>query len=171
MADAARPKWRRVMNDAEVVVPALAHIAAEHRDLDRRIKRLWHHVRQPIDENLLPAALAELVLHLQELHDVMNHHFEAEAAGGYLEEAVARVPRLARAADAIEGHHPELLRDVSKLVESAKNAKPSIETWEQMRVVFARFAGKLLAHETVENRILQQGFNGDPALFDLDKDR
>jgi iron-sulfur cluster repair protein YtfE (RIC family) len=159
------------MNGAETVAHALAHIAAEHRDLERRATRLFQRVRQRIDEDSLPVSIAGLTLNLQELRDLMKHHFAQEAAGGYLEEAVARVPRLAGAADAVEKQHPELLRDLSALAESVKTAEPSIDAWEQLGVGVAAFTCKLLAHEVEENRILHEGFNEDPALFDLDNDQ
>ena len=159
------------MNGAETVAHALAHIAAEHRDLEQRATRLFQLVKQRIDEDALPVAMAELTLNLQELRDLMQYHFAQETAGGYLEEAVARLPRLAGAADAVERQHPELLCDSSALLESAKTAQPSIDAWKQLGVGVARFTDELLAHEIEENRILQEGFNEDPALFDLDKDQ
>jgi hypothetical protein len=157
------------MQGAERATQRLAHIAAEHRDLGRRARQVFQLVRRPVEESALPAALTELATHLRDLSDLMRRHIAQETAGGYLEEAVARVPQLAGAADAIERQHPDLLRDVAALVDASENATPSLATWKQIGGAAATFAGKLLAHETEESRILQQGFNEDPALFDLDK--
>ena len=106
-------------------------------------------------------------MRLRELRDFMKGHFAKEAAGGYLEEAVVRVPRLAAEADTIEGQHPGLLREINGMLEKMAKAEPTAEAWRNGDAV-AAFAAALLCHETAENRILQQGFNEDPALFDLD---
>jgi hypothetical protein len=159
------------MQSTERPTQRLAHIAVEHRDLARRASQLFHLVRRPIEERALPAALADLATHLRDLSDLMRRHITQETAGGYLEEAVARVPRLAGDADAIERQHPDLLRDVAALVDVSEKATPSLDIWKQIGGAVAQFAGKLLAHETEESRILQQGFNADPALFDLEQNR
>jgi hypothetical protein len=159
------------MQGTERPTQRLTHIAAEHRDLGRRARQLFQLVRRPIEESALPTVIAELATHLRDLSELMKHHIAQETAGGYLEEAVARVPRLAGAADAIERQHPDLLRDVAALVDLSDRATPSLDIWKQIGGAVAQFAGKLLAHETEESRILQQGFNEDPALFDLEKNR
>jgi hypothetical protein len=157
------------MKGAEQSTQGLTHIAAEHRGLERRATQLTQLVRRPIEDSALPTALSELTTNLRDLRDLLRRHIAQETAGGYLEDAVARVPRLARDADAIERQHPDLLRDAAALVDIAKNSTPSLDVWKRLGDVVAQFAGKLLAHETEEGRILQQGFNEDPALFDLDK--
>ena len=159
------------MNGTEQPTQRLVHIAAEHRGLERRASQLFQLVRRSIEESSLPAALAELTTRLGDLRDLLRRHIAQETAGGYLEEAVARVPRLAPYADAIERQHPDLLRDVAALVEISKQLTPSHDSWKRIGDAVAQFAGTLLAHEMEESRILQQGFNGAPALFDLDKNR
>ena len=156
------------MKGADQPTQGLTHIAAEHRGLERRAIQLAQLVRRPIEVAALPPALAELTTNLRELRDLLRSHITEETAGGYLEEAVARVPRLARDADAVERQHPDLLRDAAALVDIANSATPSFDAWKRLGDAVAQFADKLLAHETDETRILQQGFNEDPALFDLD---
>jgi hypothetical protein len=159
------------MNGTEQPTQRLAHIAAEHRGLERRASQLIQLVRRPVEIFALPEALAELAMQLRELNDLLKAHIAQETAGGYLEEAVAQVPRLAAVADAVERQHPDLLREMAVLVARSEKVAPSIDAWTEIGGAVARFAGKLLAHETEESRILQHGFNGDPALFDLDKNR
>jgi hypothetical protein len=48
---------------------------------------------------------------------------------------------------------------------------PSVDVWQQIGGAVAQFVSKLLAHVSEESRILQQGFNEDPALFDLEENR
>jgi hypothetical protein len=159
------------MNGTEQPTHGLAHIAAEHRGLERRASQLIQLARRPVEESALPEALATLAMQLRELNDLLKAHIAQETAGGYLEEAVARVPRLAVDADAVERQHPDLLREMAALVERSEKLAPAIDAWTKIGRAIMRFAGKLLAHETEETRILQQGFNEDPALFDLDRNR
>jgi hypothetical protein len=65
----------------------------------------------------------------------------------------------------------DVVVDVAALVDISDKATPSVDVWQQIGGAVAQFAGKLLAHETEESRILQQGFNEDPALFDLEENR
>jgi hypothetical protein len=146
-------------------------IIAEHRDLQRRCNQLRQLISQPREEAGLTAAIGELSLQAREMRDLLKLHLMREAAGGYLEEAVARVPRLSPEADAVERQHPELLRELAALIEAVKTAKPSLDDWQRIGRTVERFVVKLLAHESAENQILQQGFNEDPAIFDLDRDR
>ena len=81
------------------------------------------------------------------------------------------MPRLAKEADEIERQHPSLLLDVAATLAAVRTAKPSPEAWRQVGDAVAHFARRILEHETAEDRILQQGFNADPALFDLSNNR
>jgi hypothetical protein len=147
---------------------SLLHLASEHREMERRARQLVHLVEKPLEEIQIPAATLDLQLHLRELRERLKRHFAEEAAGGYLEEAVARMPKLATDADAVERQHPQLLRDLAALTESAAVVRSSSDAWNQIGIVVRRVAGDVLAHEMAENRIVQQGFNEDPDLFDLD---
>jgi hypothetical protein len=149
---------------------SLKHIAGEHRDLWFRARRLIELVSEVRNEQAMQSAFTELKSQLVELGDLMQRHLAEEAAGGYLEEAVARVPRLAHEADRIDGQHPSLTREVAALVETTTTTIPSLEAWLQIGAAVERFGRKLLAHEEAENRILQEGFNEDPALFDFPKE-
>ena len=120
------------MKGAEQSTQGLTHIAAEHRGLERRATQLIQLVRRPIEDGALPTALAELTTNLRDLRDLLRRHIAQEMTGGYLEEAVARVPRLARDADAIERQHPDLLRDAAALVNIAKNSTPSLDAWKRL---------------------------------------
>lgn len=147
---------------------SLLHLASEHREMERRVRQLFRLVEKPLEEIQMPAAALDLHLHLREMRERMKRHFAEEAAGGYLEEAVARMPKLAVDADAVERQHPQLLRDLADLTESAAVIRSSSDAWNQIGIVVRRVAGDVLAHERAENRILQQGFNEDSDLFDLD---
>ena len=144
----------------------LGVIAAEHHELERRAKRLSKVARTPFNDQSLPLLFSELRREMSELSDLLQKHLDCEAAGGYLEEAVARVPALAHRADAIESDHPVLVLEMSGLVEAIKNATPTAAEWRSISRALESLTAKLLAHERAENQILQRGFNEDPALFD-----
>jgi hypothetical protein len=170
-AESARVGSCDVLSNTDQIAHGLANIVAEHRDLQRRCNQLRQLVSQPREEAGLTAGIGELSLQVRELRDLLKRHLVREAAGGYLEEAIARVPRLSPDADAVERQHPELLRELAALIEAVKTAKPSLDDWQRIGRTVERFVVKLLAHESAENQILQQGFNEDPAIFDLDRDR
>jgi hypothetical protein len=93
------------------------------------------------------------------LREQMRLHFAKEAAGGVIEEAVARLPRLAREAAAVEREHPELLQCIDQAIKLAEQAGPSTEEWENVRTSVEAFVVRILAHEAAENLLLQLGFN------------
>ena len=142
------------MKRTEHATQRFAQIAAEHRNSKQRASQLLQLVRRPIEESPLPTALSELPTHLRDLSKLMRRHIAWETAGGYLDEAVARVPRLAGDADVIERQHADLRRDVAVLVDISKYATSSLDIWKQMGGAVAQFVGKLLPHETEESRIL-----------------
>ena len=146
--------------------PSLQHIAEEHHELARSVQSLRKLLVEPIAEQQLDEAFVELRTRLGELLRRMDAHFRQEAAGGYLEEAVARAPRLATMADALEREHPQLYAAVERLLKAAAELDVSSEAWGQIAAEYGEFARCMLAHEANENRLLQQGFNADPALFD-----
>jgi Hemerythrin HHE cation binding domain len=168
MDSARRWKERWEMNGVEHVNRPLTQIAAEHRNLQRRASRLVRAAREPLAEQNFAVVREQLTAEVVELRDLFKGHLAREEAGGYLEEAVARVPRLAHEADSVEQQHPGLLAEMAALIETIKAAKPSPSDWAAISRAVVAFAGKLLAHEAAENHILQEGFNADPALFDIE---
>ena len=145
---------------------SLESIAIQHRGLKERIDGLCQLMCNPTDRFFFADAFFKVKLQLGELRDFMKYHFAQEASGGYLEDAVVRLPRLGVSADVIEREHPLLLREIEALIERAGNTTHSLEEWRQFREGITVFARKLTAHEAAENRILQLGFNEDPSLFE-----
>lgn len=154
------------MNSIGHSIHSLGSIAIQHCELKERIGRLCQLMCKPADPLSLQDTFNEAKGQLGELRDFMNIHLEHEALGGYLEDAVARLPRLGVSADIVEREHPVLLREIDTLIERTRNATLSLEEWEQLREATITFAQKLTEHETAENRILQLGFNEDPSLFE-----
>jgi hypothetical protein len=154
------------MNGIEHTANTLESVAAQHRHLKEQVGTLCRLMCQPFDENCLKERAAAVHRQLGELRDFLEYHLAQEAFGGYLEDAVARLPRLGSVADEIERQHPLLFAELDALIVRAKRAEPTIEHWHEIGEDVATFARKLMEHEAAENRILQQGFNEDPALFE-----
>ncbi len=111
---------------------------------------------QPGDQawSELPARFEGLLLYLKQ-------HFAEEEAGGLLEEAICRLPRLGPQATVLERQHEPLLRDCSELVERAEVCGSSKELWKGLAQDYGQFIKALLTHEAAENRLAEQAFNAE----------
>ena len=137
----------------------LGHLLGQHRDLHARLLALRadfaaeHAAAQP--------PLAAIRDRLLDLRDHLRDHFEQEEKGGFLEESIARMPRLSGAAREVVAEHPRLLAELDTLLESLPTRDIPREVWEVAVRCFADFTDHLLAHERNENAVVQQGYNED----------
>jgi iron-sulfur cluster repair protein YtfE (RIC family) len=154
------------MNSTSHYQSLVMDIAHEHRELQQRLKELRHLAERTVSADNLPSALSEIVEALLSLRLQMEQHFRKEEAGGVMEEAVARLPRLADQAAHIQEEHPRLLQLLDKTVQLAEVAGPKLADWEQVRPAVTEFTTAMLTHEAAENRVLQQGFNEDLGAFE-----
>ena len=103
------------------------------------------------------------------MHALREHlrcHFEKEEEGGFLEESIARMPRLGPAVAAIMKQHPSLLAELDALIKLLSAGDRSPATWEQASRVYECFAAHMQAHERTENAVVQEGYNEDLGLSD-----
>lgn len=140
----------------------LGHVLAEHQDLFNRLAaaRKAFAAKAPLE----PDKLAALQQSLSGLRDHLHEHFTQEERGGFLEEAVARMPRLGSAMATLVAEHPALLAELDKIIAFLPSSGPSVAAWEQAREAFAGFADRMLAHERSENAVVQEGYNEDLGL-------
>lgn len=138
----------------------MAHILAQHRELHD----LLVESRTAFEASAGSAAAAHG--RLERLREHLARHFAQEEEGGFLEESLARMPRLAGAAREVLDEHPVLLADLDRLLErlAARDIAPG--AWRQAGHAFEAFASRLLAHERNENAVVQQGYNEDLGLAD-----
>ena len=135
------------------------HMLSEHRRLDQLIRRTLATV--PSWEELdaadwLPRVRSGLVAIQLEL----AHHFRAEEQGGCLEEAVARCPQLSAEVQKIEAQHDDLLARLGELMDRCQCCGK--QTPQQARCLeqeLRQIIRELRLHETLEKKIMQQGFN------------
>jgi hypothetical protein len=128
----------------------LGHVLAEHHDLFCRLsaaRTAFSEVRPSVDT-------------LARLHE----HFAKEEHGGFLEESVARMPRLGKGAAAIMKQHPALLAELDNVLAGLPSSVDEAEAWLQASRDFEAFTTHMLAHERSENAILQEGYNEDLGL-------
>jgi hypothetical protein len=95
------------------------------------------------------------------LREHLRCHFEQEESGGFLEESIARMPRLSVAAREVVAEHPRLLAELDTLVDKLPTQDVRDDSWDEAVYGFAAFANHLLAHERNENAVVQQGYNED----------
>ena len=133
----------------------VGHLLAQHRELHERISAT--RAAFAAGRKQAHAALCGLRGHLAA-------HFLREELGGFLEDSIARIPRLAAAAGRVIGEHPRLLAELDGLIERLAAPDISASSWGRADRDFARFCARLLAHERNENAVVQEGYNEDLGL-------
>ena len=160
------------MRDYEECRPYIDHLLAEHR----RLHRLIQQTRDMIVQSGGPdgdSSYADVAKVLRNLRSELEHHFAEEEAGGCLDEAVSRCPRLSQDARRVEAEHPELLAEVDRLIVEASDCDCHVESRIVLQRDFDNLCHELHAHERAENDLLKQGFgtnvngdeNGQPTLI------
>lgn len=142
----------------------LGHVLAEHRELFSRMAS----VRTAFAANDSPASerRAQVLESIRGLRSHLAEHFLQEERGGFLEEAVARVPRLSAAVREVVAQHPRLLAALDAVIERLAAEPWSSASWDAAADGFARFATQMAAHERSENAVVQEGYNEDLGLVE-----
>lgn len=144
----------------------LGHLLSEHRELFQQLSAL----RAMLAAESPPGCerLREIVQAVAALRGHLADHFRAEESGGFIEEAVARMPRLGSAATEVLGQHRDLLADLDRMVDRFADVgeAPCTEAWRGMHEAFDAFMRRMQAHERAENAVVQQGYNEDLGLDD-----
>ena len=142
----------------------LGHVLAEHRELFGQMQavRAAYAVAGPPTRD----SVAEIVTTLRSLREHLRSHFAQEEEGGFMEESIARMPRLAAQATAILSQHPLLLVQLDRLIDSTLVGGMTAAAWVAHKERFAGFAAQMQAHERSENAVLQDGYNEDLGLVD-----
>lgn len=141
----------------------LGHVLAEHHDLFCRLSSARTAFREQPPST---ATATEVRDSLRGLRDHLAEHFAKEEQGGFLEESVARMPRLGCAVAAIMKQHPVLLAELDKVLVALSSSGDQADSWRQAGRDFEAFATHMLAHERSENAVLQEGYNEDLGLLE-----
>ena len=140
------------------------HVLAEHSDLFQlvsRAKTAFADTGRPLAKRreFAVATIESLRAHLHE-------HFTQEEQGGFLEEAVTRIPRLGHRMEEILKQHPALLAELDRLTAALADSRLIEADWLKIGRQFAAFVDHLQAHERSENAVVQEGYNEDLGLGD-----
>lgn len=141
----------------------LGHVLAEHRELFTRMQSLKTAFA---DRRRIAERRPETHAALVDLREHLRTHFELEEQGGFMEESIARIPRLAPAATAIMRQHPALLAQLDALIAPLAKANVSPQAWADAGRAFEHFAATMREHERSENAVVQEGYNEDLGLLD-----
>jgi iron-sulfur cluster repair protein YtfE (RIC family) len=140
----------------------VGHLLAQHRELFARL--LAARAAFTAADGGGPEGLRGIMDCLRELREHLACHFGQEESGGFLEESIARVPRLAAATGRVLAEHPALLAELDRLIETLATADISRLSWHQAARDFETFVEHLQAHERNENAVVQEGYNEDLGL-------
>jgi hypothetical protein len=121
------------------------------------IENRFRHDHGP-SRNLMSLLLA-LVVHLQTL-------FEIEESDGYFEELVQKAPRMAAQVDYLLHEHSEMLQEVDELVNIASKVLATNHDIADLAARYAQFRSKVVTHEHLENKLLQDAYNVDVGTKD-----
>ena len=113
-----------------------------------------------------PARCQRIAAALSALRDHLAEHFRQEETGGFIEESLARLPRLAAEARQVLSEHPDLLAEADRLIEQSSRGDIPATGWTTLCHDVDQFASRLLDHERRENNVVQQGYNEDLGLGD-----
>lgn len=144
--------------------PIKVAIQAEHRALAhaiRAIDQILMQLPKPEQWHEKSEQLNDL---LRNLRMRLDQHFHREKADGYLDEAVATLPRLATEVNQIKSQLPILLDELDELLDNSRQGIPTAVAWNRIAEQYRDFALHLLQNEAAENRLLQIGYNEE---FDL----
>ena len=135
----------------------IGHILAQHRELHGQI--VAARAAFAVGPDAAREALATLRSHLAA-------HFVQEERGGFLEESIARIPRLSTAAAGVLDEHPRLLTELDGLIDRLAVRDISLASWARAGRDFDHFSATMTAHERSENAVVQEGYNEDLGLLD-----
>jgi len=146
------------------VNPYYTQAQGEHRELHAAIERIHHVLDETREIDASSRQVAEVTALVTALRDRLARHFEREENGGYLEEAIVRVPQIAPQAIILQRQHGEFLTAANAMLDHARSTDAAPLVWANLKADYALFAKRLTAHEAAENALLSRAFNEDSGL-------
>ncbi|MEQ8211517.1 MAG: hemerythrin domain-containing protein [Lacipirellulaceae bacterium] len=98
---------------------------------------------------------------MDELHDLLELHFEIEERGGYLADLVKNEPRYEARVGTLLSEHRALLEQCEKLRLLVRSGVESPAFQTRIESDFHKFLSRFLAHEHAEHQLLQGAFSDD----------
>src|SRR5262245_22738680 len=129
------------------------HLMAEHRRLHSLLRQMRQAIARGVGPDEQPT-FEEVGRVLARLREELVQHFAEEEAGGCLDEAVCRCPRLADEAKRIAAEHPQILVQIDRLAAQTRELPPTHVNQLAIQRAFDRLYQELCAHEKAENTLL-----------------
>lgn len=142
-----------------VTTQSTPSLADQHADLERRIADLqtW---RTELCQLGQPR-FGEMGTRLREIGRILEGHFAAEEAGGYLASVVEAAPELAAQVDELRGQHAALRTQLETLVNDLTATPVRFPDWDRACVACGRLLNALRSHEHAENALVQMALETD----------
>lgn len=144
--------------------PFYERVLADHRELCRLLTSLQDSFAEA-DEGSQEAC-RRLPGLLKDFYSYLEAHFSEEEAGGLLEEAVCRLPRLSKKAMTLERQHAPMLEELRRIVCCLEKGDKLPLNKIDVIARFREFANELRQHERAENHLAAEAFEGEPCEFD-----
>lgn len=135
------------------------HVESEHQQLRRAILDRRRAFNAPADQGLTSDLVAVVSPKLMAYRDSMREHFAMEEEGGYMDEAVARLPSLSHNADKLMAEHKPLMAAIERIIARLQGNSLSATEWNECCDDFKKFSEQVAVHEANENWLLHHGFN------------
>ena len=110
-----------------------------------------------------PNDLQSLFAHLVE---VLDEHFHHEESGGYFNEIVINLPRLAARVDRLKRQHGVLLDTANVMRLRLLRPEDSVVSLRAMQVEFDEFLCQCKDHETCEDNLVEEAYWQDIGALD-----
>lgn len=142
--------------------PFYVQALAERRALHTAVERLRKLVADRSVSNVTNTQAAELRRCIGKLCDHLARHVAEETAGGCLEEASARNPKIAAEAEVLQRKYRDFLKTAENLRSIAERPSRTADAWNALRSDCDQFAERLREFEPGESALLQNAFNEAP---------
>lgn len=142
--------------------PFYVQAIAERRALHGAAERLRKFTADGSNAKGTKTQIAELRRCIVELCNHLARHIAEESAGGCLEEASARNPKIAAEAETLQLQYCDFLKAAEALRFNAEQPNLTADAWNGLRSDCSRLAGRLREYEAGESALLQNAFNEAP---------
>lgn len=128
----------------------------DHREVRRALETVSRAIQEiPASTSPTVVAARACVVAFERLERVLVAHFDhEEAEAGFFAEVLGMAPTLARELDALRQEHPRLAEQIEGVVEAARWAGLSSQSWGRVSQGFEAFVRQLERHESAEDLLV-----------------
>lgn len=142
--------------------PFYVQALAERRALHTAVEGLRKFVADSSNAKTTKNHVVELRRCIDTLCNQLARHVAEETAGGCLEEASARNPKIAAEAESLQRRYREFLNTAERLRSIAESPRLTADAWNALRSDCVQFTDRIREYEAGEGVLLQNAFNEAP---------